>query len=79
MKRILPLFVLLVLLVLAFSQAEDFVGRLSVNPFAPDSLSNPYGAGSPFRFERPPMRLAPLEIRSAIALRPTPWPLRPQS
>lgn len=28
--------------------AQTDLGRLSANPYAPDSLSNPYGAGSPY-------------------------------
>jgi hypothetical protein len=29
--------------------AEEYLGRLSSNPYSPDSISNPYGAGSPYR------------------------------
>jgi hypothetical protein len=41
-------FVLLVLLLPLSVHAED-LGELSANPFNPDSTSNPFGAGSPFK------------------------------
>ena len=29
--------------------AEEYLGRLSSNPYSPDSIANPFGAGSPYR------------------------------
>ena len=40
--------VVLLLLSPLTGQAED-LGNLSVNPYAPDSLTNPFGAGSPYK------------------------------
>jgi len=46
MRSLLP--VLLALLLLPFAASgEDDLGNLSANPYDPDSVSNPYGAGNP--------------------------------
>jgi len=44
--------ILVVVALLASSvtmSAQEYLGRLSSNPYSPDSISNPYGAGSPYR------------------------------
>jgi hypothetical protein len=43
---------LLLLLPLPLSVHAEDLGELSANPFNPDSTSNPFGAGSPFRGEK---------------------------
>ena len=40
---------LLLLLPLPLSVHAEDLGKLSANPFNPDSTSNPFGAGSPFK------------------------------
>ena len=42
----LPLFILVLLVVPVFAQAE-YVGDLSTNPYAPNSTANPYGGEAP--------------------------------
>ena len=46
--RIIFLLLLLILPLPPFVHAED-LGELSTNPFNPDSTSNSFGAGSPFK------------------------------
>jgi len=46
--RIIFLLLPLMLLLTPFVHAEN-LGELSANPYNPDSRSNPYGAGSPFK------------------------------
>lgn len=36
------------LLACGSTHAQDYIGQLSSNPYAPDSTSNPYGAGNPY-------------------------------
>lgn len=36
------------LLAHAPAHAQDYIGQLSSNPYAPESTSNPYGAGNPY-------------------------------
>lgn len=48
MKKLITLLTLCLMLFSAgYSFAEDYLGNLSANPYAPDSTSSPYGAGSP--------------------------------
>jgi hypothetical protein len=42
---------LFLLLTLPFSIHAEDLGELSANPFSPDSTSNPFGAGSPFKLD----------------------------
>jgi hypothetical protein len=44
----MPLLLLLLLLLPLSASAED-IGELSANPYAPDSMANPLGAGGPFK------------------------------
>jgi len=37
-----------VLLLLPLTIHAEDLGELSANPFSPDSIKNPYGAGSPY-------------------------------
>ena len=42
---------LIIISLLAFSInliADEYLGNLSINPYAPDSIANPHGAGSPY-------------------------------
>ncbi|MDZ7698075.1 MAG: hypothetical protein U5R49_14545 [Deltaproteobacteria bacterium] len=53
MKSVITVMVLFLLLVIGWgipASAED-LGRLSANRFDPESSSNPYGAGSPYRHD----------------------------
>ena len=40
---------LLLLVMFPLSVQAEYLGELSVNPYAPDSTANPFGAGSPFK------------------------------
>ena len=42
---------LIIISLLAFGTtllANEYLGNLSINPYAPDSVANPYGTGSPY-------------------------------
>jgi len=43
--------IMLLLLPLPLSVHAEDLGELSANPYNPDSTSNPYGAGSPFKLD----------------------------
>ena len=43
------MWVVFLLLLLPLSVHAEDLGELSANPFNPNSTSNPYGAGSPFK------------------------------
>lgn len=45
------MWVLFLLLLLPLSVHAEDLGKLSANPFNPDSTSNPFGAGSPFKLD----------------------------
>lgn len=44
-------FSLIMVLLNGISASAEDLGRLSANRFDPDSTSNPFGAGSPFRYD----------------------------
>ena len=38
---------------LSYAQSGTFLGNLNSNPYDPNSLSNPYGAGNPYSPDSP--------------------------
>ncbi len=43
-----PLIIITTLIMCSAVFAQEDLGNLSTNPYAPNSISNPYGAGSPY-------------------------------